>query len=296
MNHGLISVIIPTYKRPPVMVKRAICSVLRQSYSNIEVIIVDDSPADYENRKAVGEMIVSLNDNRVRYIQHAHNMGACAARNTGIQAARGDFLAFLDDDDEWLANKLEKQISRMSDADIGLVYCRQRIVNDTNGTTMIDQRKCFSGKVFDALICENFIGSTSFVLIRKECFQKVGMFNVHFESAQDYEMWLRIASKYFVDFVDEPLVVYHVHEYERITDNPRKKIQGLEALNEIYSDYLEQHRKAKSIRIIKIIPYYLEIGDIKKAIVSYIHAVSLAPFNIKWNLEYLKYFIKMGKH
>ena len=78
MNHGLISVIIPTYKRPPVMVKRAICSVLRQSYSNIEVIIVDDSPADYENRKAVGEMIVSLNDNRVRYIQHAHNMGACA--------------------------------------------------------------------------------------------------------------------------------------------------------------------------------------------------------------------------
>lgn len=104
-------------------------------------------------------------------------------------------------------------------------------------------------------------------------------------------MWLRIAKKYKVTYVDEPLVIYHIHSGERISTNPYNKIQGLELLNSYYSDYLDKHKKTKSIRIIKIIPLYIKIGNRKKAFKTYLQAIRLAPFNLKSNLIYLYYLI-----
>ena len=292
MDNQLVSVIIPTYKRRTGMVERAVKSVLNQSYQKLEIIIVDDSPADFEFRDAIKNMLDRLNDDRVSYIRHVNNMGACAARNTGIEAAKGTYLAFLDDDDEWLPEKLEKQIKKIKIDKIGLVYCKQIVINDTLMEKKINNRKCYSGMVFDKLIMDNFIGSTSFVLVKKECFQNVGMFNTKMESAQDGEMWLRIAKTYQVDYVDEPLVIYHVHGEERITTNAYKKIQGLEALNNIYAEYLEKHKEVKAIRLIKIVPYYIEVKKVKKAWNIYCQAVRLAPFSIYYNLKYLKCFVK----
>ncbi len=292
--NNLVSVIIPTYKRYPDMVKRAIQSVINQTYRNIEIIIVDDSPSDFEGRKMIENMIASLNDNRIKYIKHSDNMGACAARNTGIKESKGEYLAFLDDDDEWLPTKLEKQLAMMSKPDVGLIYCRQIIVNDKTKTQVVDNRKFYSGKVFDKLmLVGNFIGSTSFVLIRRECFNECGLFDVKMKSGQDFELWLRIAQKYKVAYVDEPLVIYHIHTGKRISTNPLNKIQGQELLIGYYCEYLDKHKNIKSIRIIKIVPYYLRAGQIKNAIKAYYKAVRLAPLNIKYNIKYFLLFYKI---
>ena len=289
MDNFFVSVIITTCKRKPNMIKRAIDSVLNQSYKGIEVIIVDDSPADYEYRNDVESMIIAL-DGNIKYFKHNKNMGACIARNTGINVARGDFIAFLDDDDEWLPSKLQKQMDLMNNTNCGLIYCRQNIVNNNTFEVKIDKRKCYKGYVFDKLIKKNFIGSTSFVLAKKECFYKVGLFNTELESAQDYEMWLRIAKKYKVDYVNEPLVNYYVHNDGRISDNATKKIQGLEKLIQLYSGYLNKHKRVKGLRLIKIVPYYLNNGDKEKAYKTYIEAIKLNPFSLINNLRYLTYF------
>ena len=243
MNKNLISVIITTYKRSPKMVYRAIQSVINQTYRNLEIIIVDDSPDDFKERKAVERMILSIKekDKRIRYIKHTKNMGACAARNTGIKKSHGNFIAFLDDDDEWLSVKLEKQLKLFKDSEVGLVYCRSFTINELSGLKKVRKANFYRGFVFDQLIKSNFIGSTSFPLIRKECFNYCGMFDINLRSSQDYDLWLRIAKRYKVDYVNEPLVKYYIHDNERITTDPLSKIQGIIYINTKYKEYLNAH-------------------------------------------------------
>lgn len=296
MEDSLISVIITTYKREEDVVKRAVDSVLNQTYNNIEIIIVDDSPDDYERRKNVENMIISLKDSRIKYIKHDVNLGACAARNTGIKESKGMYIAFLDDDDEWLPTKLEKQISLISKPNIGLVYCKQIIYNETFGKTYLDNHKRYKGQVFDKLLRDNFIGSTSFALIRRECFDTCGLFNVNLKSAQDYDMWLRIAKSYSIDYVDEPLVIYHVHKNERISSNPLNKIQGLEMINSLYREDINKNRGTKSIRIFKLVPHYMLTGNIKKSFKCFLQAFVLTPYKLNYIILFIKYTIISLRH
>ena len=103
----LISVIIPTYNRGALL-GRAIRSVLAQSYRNIEIIVVDDASDDYS-----GAVVKEFSDNRLSYIRHDSNMGGAKARNTGIKAAKGEYIAFQDSDDEWVKDKLEKHPNKL---------------------------------------------------------------------------------------------------------------------------------------------------------------------------------------
>lgn len=272
----MVSAIITTYKRPPEIVKRAAQSVLNQSYRDIELLIVDDSPVTYELRKAVRDMALSLADN-VRYIAHEKNMGACAARNTGVKNAKGEFVAFLDDDDEWLPEKIEKQLSVMKQNDeVALVYCGRYIHYASKNIEKQERVEFREGKVYENLILNNFIGSTSFPLIRKAVLEELGGFDVNMPAAQDFEMWLRIAKGYKIDYIKEPLVRYYIHEGEQITKNHRKKIEALERVNEINMNYLERHSKAYSIRILRMLPLYAEF-DIPKARKLFVQAVKMYP-------------------
>jgi len=276
------------------MLKRAIDSVINQSYSNIEIIIVDDSPTDDVNRKEVENRIATIQDNRVKYIRHECNKGACEARNTGIRNSNGRYIAFLDDDDEWLPNKLELQVMKFTDQQVGLVYCDSYTIYIKDNDK---QNKCIranrvNGWVYDKLIIENFIGSTSFVLIKREVFGTCGLFNADMKSAQDYEMWLRISKKYKVDFVDTPLVNYYVHGGDRISSNIDYRIAGLERLNEINTDYLSRHPRALSIRRLKLVPYYNIKSGHKKALVKWFEAIWTYPFQIIAIKYLIRIFIK----
>lgn len=285
MNNQLVSVVIPTYKRQPNMLRRAVTSVLEQTYTNLEILVIDDSPSDYPGRVAIREMLSELGDTRIQYHQHADNFGACVARNTGIDKSKGAFVAFLDDDDAWDQHKLAIQIPLFDRDEVGLVYCRKMTIEGNE--QHIDHRTKYKGKVFDQLIYHNFIGSNSMVVVRRSCFEKVGMFVDALESAQDYVMWLKIAEHYEVNYSEEVLTFYYIHDNERISSNPSKKIQGLEMLNVIFRAYLKRHPSAYQLRIYKIIPFYLLNGNKKKALSAYCEGLKKNPFNIRLNGGYL---------
>lgn len=270
----IISVIIPTYKRPVETVMRAIKSVLSQTLSPSEIIVVDDSPTDFKESDSLRQAIEKENENIV-YLKHPLNMGACAARNTGITNSTGEFVAFLDDDDEWMPEKLEKQISCFEDEQCGLVYCDCILSTDDKASNNISNRRnlsyiCYSGQVHEKLAKENFIGSTSFVVVRKSCFDDVGMFDNDFESCQDYDMWLRIAGKYLVKYVDEPLVKYSLHDNEKISTDYNKCIQGLELLIKKHNMLYRQHPFALAKHQISIAGHHRRLGSKRNSFKLYI--------------------------
>lgn len=273
----LVSVIITTYCRPVQMLMRALNSARNQTHSNLEIIVVDDSPETFDQRDAVQEAIQSEQDRRVVYLRHEKNMGACAARNTGITAANGKYIMYLDDDDELLPDNIERHLRVfLENPDLGMVYSRYYIVNAGNGTQQEISQELCCGYVFDRLIRNNFIGA--FPLIKAECFTTCGMFDPSFQSAQDYDMWLRIAEKYEVAYVDAPLSKVYLHGGERISSNYSKKIQGLEALNQKFSDYLKRHKKAYALRVLKLAKFYVLAGDRKTAWRKIAQSIKLNPF------------------
>lgn len=296
-NKGLVSIIITTYKRESTMVQRAINSILAQTYDNFELFIVDDSPNDFVDRDNVKNMVNSLGDDRIKYIEHEINKGACAARNTGIKASNGEYIAFLDDDDEWYDTKLEKQVQKMIESNCDFVYCKKLIHDKVAKKDKIEKHQLYRGNVFEKLLWSNFIGPTSVALIKKDCFDKVGIFNTKLLAAQDYEMWLRIAKEFKVDFVDEELLHYYIHEGDRISSDSSKKIQGIEMVNSIYAEYYENNKRLKAHKVSNLVPRYINNRDFTKAKTAYLQGLKIDPFymltKVKFNLKCLQSLCKI---
>lgn len=291
----MITVVITTYKREPSLIIRAIQSVLCQTFKDIEIIVVDDSPADYPYRKDVEAAVLKCQKNSnisIFYIQHEKNCGACVARNTGMKHAKGEYIAFLDDDDEWLPEKLEKQIHVLISTDAALVYCGRICKNDITGESIAENVHFINGDVFNQLIYSNFIGSTSFPLLKTDCLKAIGGFDEQMQSAQDYDVWLRIAEKYKVNYVKEPLVIYHEHGGEQITSNPKKKISGLERINEKYKRYIENNKDIWYRRKITLVPYYAKAGDRRTAFQIWLTCAGRCPEKVIDNLRYFRSVIK----
>lgn len=281
----MISIIITTYKREVGILQRAIKSVLAQTYKELELIVVDDSPATYAHREAIRKYVTSISEIPTLYIQHERNMGACIARNTGIDNSSGEYIAFLDDDDEWLPQKLEKQL-QMFREDVGLVYCGRLISNDETSQVYPSDVTFHNGYIFDSLIKANYIGSTSFPLIKRDVLCKIGKFDPEMKSAQDYDVWLRVAQKYRIEYVSEPLVIYHVHSGEQISKNAKNVICGLERLNNKNFDYLKAHKQILGLRIMKITPYYAVFNK-RQAITVWFKSAFMRPACVKSNVYYL---------
>ncbi len=273
------------------MVIRAIDSILAQTYKNIEIIVVDDSPESFSQRLDV-QFLVQARAQNISYILHETNQGACIARNTGLKMAKGEFVAFLDDDDEWMPDKIEKQIQAFDHESVALTYCGRMTINDSSGIKIIDKVSYHQGKVFPELILKNFIGSTSIPLLRKSCIIEVGGFDPMMKSAQDYDVWLRLAEKYLVRFVAEPLVAYHIHEGERISTSPRNRIDGQERIIHKNGEYITGNPKAWWIRHIKLATQYATNKELGKALALWAKAVGKCPNKIKTNLWYLAKIIK----
>lgn len=201
-NNTAISVIIPTYNRGGV-ITRALRSVLNQSYRNLEVIIVDDGSTDDTET-----IVRSFGDPRVLYIRHEVRQGAAIARNTGIRASSSEFIAFQDSDDEWLCQKLEKQMAIFQRAgrEVGLVYSGFLRFEDNHASYFPPKSIKKSGNILEALLNGNFI-TTQSVVIRRECFDKAGLFDDRLPRLQDWDLFIRIAKHYEFICVDEPLLL-----------------------------------------------------------------------------------------
>lgn len=295
VDKSLVTAVITTHNREARIVERALRSVLSQTYHNIETIVVDDSSADFSERQMVAEMIQRYSEKNVCYIRHQKCLGACAARNSGLMNANGEFVAFLDDDDEWLPLKIERELSGFISGDTALVYCETDTIDDDTNNRHHASRMLMKGYIYEALIAENFIGSTSFPLLRTSALKAIGGFDTEMKSAQDYDVWLRIAEKYEVNYVSETLALYHVHFGEQISKNPANRIAGLERLNEKNIEYLRNHPNAYGLRVIKIAPFYAMAGQTNKAFETWWKAVRIWPWAIKRNVYYLaKIIVKRG--
>lgn len=290
MEKDLISVVVPTYKRKSELIKRAIDSILGQTYNNLELLVIDDSPSDFEHRKEVEEFLESLSDKRIRYIKHEKNYGANKARNTGIELANGKYVAFLDDDDEWMRDKLELQIEKFDNPNIGLVYCKATVIDEVQSLERPIINKLKRGNYYKELLKQNFIGSNSFVLVRTDVIREVGMYDEKLLSNQDYDLFLRISQKYEINYVDKVLVKYYIHEGDRISTNARKQLQGRLALYDKYLPDIAKNKDLLTIWKIKNIPLFYRVGEKSKAIKLFWKVLLNRPLFV------LTYLVGTGKY
>ena len=258
-NYPIVSVIIPTYNRAALL-PRAIRSVLNQSFQDFELIIVNDGSTDNTE-----EVVKSFEDNKIRYIRHEKNRGGSAARNTGIKAAQGQYIGLLDDDDEWLPEKLEKQINKFQGLSegYGVVYSGFSYVYDKKGEIICNNVPMLRGNVYDSLIKGCILGSPTPV-IKKICFQKAGFFDETLPSCQDWDMWIRISKNYNFDFVPDILAKHYVHGVQ-ISVDLNVKIIAREKLIEKYWIDLSQKPQTLSILLTRLGILYSLGEDYTKA-------------------------------
>lgn len=201
-----VSVVIPAHNAAP-WLGDTIRSVLAQTYRDFELIVVNDGSTD-----RTGAVISGFGD-KIRCVDQL-NQGLPAARNAGIRNALGEWIALLDADDLWLADKLERQISLLGEAErLAWVYCNAYVFDDTTGTTtsMLNAgRRLAEGDILRQLFLSNFIGTPTPV-IRRDVFEDVGMFDETIVPlGEDWDMWLRIAARHPIGLVRRPLARYRV--------------------------------------------------------------------------------------
>lgn len=282
----MISVIIPTHNRSESL-KKSIESVLNQTYKNIELIIVSDGSTD--NTEQVVKEFQKIY-NFIKLISVIPNKGANNARNEGIRLAKGNYIAFLDDDDEWLPSKLENQIKIFDEnSEVGLVYSGINVIyeeekiqyNATGGTV---------GDLSTDILLTNVIGSTSSVMVKKEVLNKSGLFDTELPAAQDYDLWIRICQNTKVGYVKEPGVNY----YNNLNGNQiSSNLEKYEYASEIRSfKYSDLYSKLTSLQLReKDFNNYMGLSTIalrnndKKAVLKY----SLKAISVKLNIKSIIY-------
>lgn len=201
MKEPLVSVVVPTHNMAR-FVAEAVNSVLAQTHRNLEVHVIDDGSTD-NPRSALEEV---MKDPRVVF--HCQPAGGQAkAKNRGILASRGEFVAFLDADDLWVPDKLEKQLPKFTRPEIGVVYTNYRWI-DVNGVLMptppVQPR---TGRITNDLFVVNFVTGMASI-VRRECFDAVGIFNESLAMSIDWDLWLRISAKYEFEYMDEVTYLY----------------------------------------------------------------------------------------
>jgi glycosyltransferase involved in cell wall biosynthesis len=274
MNH-LISVIIPTHNRADLL-PRAIGSVLSQSYKNLECIVVDDASADN------GEAVVDqLDDDRLVYLRHETNRGASAARNTGIAQAKGEMIAFLDDDDEWLPSKLEKQVSllKVAPPQVGMVYCWMDYYD--HGRLIKEHHPTYRGYVFPHVLDRQRIGGCPTLLVRRSVLDDVGGFDESLPRGNDGDFIRRVCRKYHVDLVPEVLVNVYVGHTDRITSTSESgllnRIKGGKNKLEKFASELDHYPQAHANILGQLAVTYQKLGEYGKAWTNFRKALQIAP-------------------
>jgi len=204
---------------------RAIHSVFAQTYRNLEIIVVDDNDGHDEYRIATQRQLKEEFSNvPLVYIEHSNNRGLPAARNSGIKMAKGEFIAFLDDDDEWLPKKLEMQVAlfqSLSDK-YGVVSCGWNLIHSVNQYTK-PVFPNFRGDLSNRLALNHF-SPPSMILVKKHFLEMVNGFDEEFKWRQDIELYYRLSGICLFDFVDECLVNYYYHAESMSRNFPQKLI------------------------------------------------------------------------
>jgi len=240
-----ISVIVPTYNRVK-FIERTIHSVLSQTYPDFELIVVDDGSTD-----STSSTIAALaeKDPRIQYIKHNTNRGAQSARNTGVEAARGEFVAFLDSDDEWYPAKLDIQLEAFKGLpnSVGVVHGDADIKYETTGNKRRWGLPKLSGSVYTDLLLKP--GPVyPCLMVRRKCFLDIpDAIDPNVPAFQEWDTSINLAKKYEFYFIDEPLMVYNLHESDTISKNLLLKIQGHLYIVDKHREEIIKHKGRNAI-------------------------------------------------
>lgn len=292
-NNKLVTVVITTHKRKVEQISKAIQSVLNQTYDNFELIIVDDSPSNFEWRNSIKAYCeeISKNDVRVRYVQQPKNMGACVARNKGLELANGELISFLDDDDEYLVNRIENLVPLFK-KNIVLVYNGATIINKKINTEKyyFNDKESKQEDIYNEIMKNNFIGSTSLVMLKTSVLRKIGGFDPKMVAFQDWDVWIRMANEGGFNYTTKSLVNYYVYSGERITNNPEKRLLALQRLNEKNSEYIFKNKEVYISRKHYEMRLEIQNKNISRGIQLYFEIIRNQKGKILTNLKMIKSF------
>ena len=217
---NLVSVIVPVYNRDQ-LVGGTLDSILRQSYPHLEIVAVNDGSTD--SSLSVLREYERNHPGKVLVIDQA-NAGQVRARNNGIRAAHGEYIAFLDSDDTWHADKLSLQMPLFKD-NVALVYCGINEVDSAGGTTAtVLPEPGMRGDIYRHLLIRNRMTGGS-VVVHRRALEAVGYFDESFRAAENWDLWIRVTREYAADYIDKPLVNYLKHPGNMSQDNS-KMAQG----------------------------------------------------------------------
>lgn len=220
------SIIIPAYNSIKYL-PETLESVLKQTFTDFEIIIIDDG--SYDN---IVEWASRIQEPRVKFISQ-QNKGVSAARNLGIDLTTGEYIAFLDADDLWEATKLEKQLQCLkNNPSLGLVHTEMTVIDEESKLLGRKFTSNVEGNALKPLLEQNTI-VTSSVIVRRSCLETVGNFDSNLTSSEDWELWVRIASRYCIALIKEPLVYYRQHS-KNTTNNWQMLEQDLRYIEQVF--------------------------------------------------------------
>jgi len=256
----LVSVVLPTFKRPEFL-ERAVRNVLSQTYANVELIVVDDNDAgDFKDKaeEIMQRLMSEYTGRSMAFVQHPHNLGGGAARNSGAKLAKGRYVAFLDDDDEWYSEKLEKQIEYFETLSsmVGALYCGY-LYQDGDDQKIVYRNE--KGSLSKEILLDKFApGASSTLVFRKDVLQEIGYFDETFQRHQDLEILIRLFRNYTIDVVPEPLLKINGHNYQNALKVESVKLKFLQVFrNEIAALSFTTSRKVYAVQYMFVARLFL---------------------------------------
>ena len=274
MDDCVVSIILPTLNRAELL-PRSIQSVLDQTFSSFELIVVDDGSSDHTAR-----VVASFDDPRIKYIQHEESRGAAAARNTGWRHAAGEYIAFQDSDDRWFSSKLAAQLRSIEDASerVGVCVCSLRQhINDKIVEVVHPAGEQTGEKVIKQLADGTSYGTVA-LLVKREVYESIGGFDERLPRRQDYELCLKLAEHGSFVFLSDILVETFRYA-DSISADPFKFLDATEMIFTKYSHIFGRYKKGCSLQLYRTGKYLLRAGFYKQALSLLMASLKANPFN-----------------
>jgi glycosyltransferase involved in cell wall biosynthesis len=276
-KESLVSIIIPSYNCETT-IANTINSVLKQTYNNYEIIIVDDVSTDKTSEICLR---LSKESSKIKYFKLEKNSGGPSyPSNFGVSKANGDYIAFLDHDDKWLPEKLEKQISFLIDNNLDMVSCYiLSLDNEKKQVLKIFQKPPYLNEILQ----RNFLTSTSTIVIKKEVFEKIGGFDINLKGPQDWDLYINFFTKGFnFGYVKEVLAMHLnlKNSLSSMTSYEKFEKDRLYMFNK-YLNYYENDNKVLSNYFRSVGIQYLALNKKNKALEMIHESIKKNPFNFK---------------
>lgn len=260
-NVPIISVVVPVYNGATT-VKETIESVLQQTYQNFEIIVINDGSQD--DTLAI---VNSIQDHRIKVFSYP-NAGLSASRNRGFARACGEFIAFLDADDLWIKDKLEAQLTALQqNPNAAVAYSWTDHIDEQGQFLRPASYTSYQGNIYARLLVGNFLACGSNILIRTQVLHQVGGFDESLNSAEDWDMWLRLAACYEFVVVSRPQVLYRISPYSMSANISKMEAASLQVINRAYNqapEYL-QHLKKETLGFLYKFLMYKALQDSVKS-------------------------------